>query len=242
MPPMNSRQNGHFATTRWSLVARAKGDGTDEAASALADLCATYWLPLYAFARRDGKAAADAEDLVQGFFARFLAAGHVEGADPTKGRFRSWLIGAFRHHLANERERDGAQKRGGDAKVVALDVGRAESWLDAPQAAGAAPDLTFDRAFCHALLRRVRDRMEEELAKRERSAVWTVLAPHLGAGGDPVSHAEAAAALGMSEVAVKVTLHRLRGRFRALLREDVALTLDEGDDVDEEIRNLLASL
>jgi len=239
MEPAGERK---FATTRWSLVGRARDGSGSDAGAALSELCAAYWLPLYAFARRDGHSESDAEDLVQGFFARFLSAGHVEGADPSKGRFRSWLMGAFRHHISNQRDRARARKRGGEASVLAIDVRDAESWLEAPAAAGTPPDVAYDRAFCRALLSQARDRLEAELIARERSAVWNVLAPHLGAVGDAVPHGEAATTLGISEVAVKVTLHRLRARFRTLLREEVARTLDDGDDVDVEIQNLLATL
>ncbi|MAG54660.1 MAG: RNA polymerase subunit sigma-24 [Planctomycetes bacterium] len=231
-----------FATTRWSLVLAAQGAPTDTARQALADLCHTYWYPLYAYVRRSGHDVADAEDLVQGFFAAFLGAGHVRGVEPGRGRFRSFLLGAFRNHLAHERERAQAQKRGGGRPVIALDVMDAERRLQLEPADSETPERAFERAFCRTLLATARHRLRDEYADRDRAEVYDALAGQLGGPGSRLPHCETAERLQISEVAVKVALHRLRCRFKEVLREEVAATLDEGADVTAELRALMAVL
>lgn len=235
------RNPAKFATTRWSLVREAAGEDT-EARKALATLAQLYWFPLYAFARREGAAPEAAEDLVQGFFASFLEGGHVRTVDPDRGRFRSWLLGAFKHHHAHQRERDGAQKRGGDRIVIALDVRSAESRLASEPSHEETSDRAFERAWAHTLLDRTRGLLREEWTSRDMGPLYERLGPHLGAPGEATSHREAAEALGMTEVAVKVALHRLRQRFRRLLREEVAATVDADADIDAEISALISAL
>ncbi len=230
-----------FASTRWTLVVQAGDERDPSSSEALSSLCSGYWLPLYSFARRQGLSEADAEDAVQSFFSRFVENPRLDTVDPARGRFRSWLLGAFRHHLSHERDAGRALKRGGGAVIYALDLSKAEERLG-----GAARDTDADAAFRRgwalALLDRVRERLRDELVARDRGAVWEVLGPHLGAAGETRSHGSAASALGMTEVALKVALHRMRRRFGQLLREEVESTLDDGEDLEEELRYLVDSL
>ena len=221
-----------FVSTRWSVVVAAGGPTGADARAALETLCSTYWYPLYADARRRGATSADAADLVQGFFAELLEKDWVAAADPERGRFRAFLLTAFRRHAGHERERDRAQKRGGGA-VLSLDVATAESRLSLEPADTRTPEREFERRFALALLARVLDRVR---AERPGDAD---LLPFVGGPGEARPYAEIAAARGTSESAVKVAVHRLRERWRAAVRAEVRETVADEKDVDDEIRHLL---
>lgn len=224
---------GRFASTRWSRVLASAGSGI-EARGALAWLCERYWEPLRAHARRRGLGDADADDLTQDFFCTILAGGVVERADPARGRFRTFLLACLEHHLSHHRERDRTLKRGGGQRVQGL-------MEDVPVAMG-DPGHAFDRDWADTLLQRVRDRLAAEAA--EDGGRNDQLMPFLTVNGDAASYADIGGRLGVSEGAVKVAVHRLRVRFRELLREEVAETLAEPTPaaVDAELRDLLATL
>jgi RNA polymerase sigma-70 factor (ECF subfamily) len=230
-----------FATTRWSLVVSAgTRDGADGRA-ALAALCGAYWFPLYAFARRRGAGPDDAADLVQGFFADLLGRDSIRTASPERGRFRTFLLAAFRHFTSKERDRERAAKRGGGAPVLSLDLADGERRFLAEPTGGETPERLYERRFATTLLARVLAELEDDYAG-DRAELFRVLRPWLVVDGDAPSHAEAAERLGMSEGAVKVALHRMRRRYRDRLRAAIAETVASPDDVDDEIRSLLASL
>jgi RNA polymerase sigma-70 factor (ECF subfamily) len=230
-----------FATTQWSIVLAAGRNSTPYAQAALGALCQLYWRPLYSFLRRTGCSPEEAEDVVQGFFARLLERGDLAQVSPERGRFRSFLLAAIKHFLANERDRARAVRRGGGRTTFSLDVAAAESRYAAEASDARTPEAVFDRHWALTLLARAQERLRDEFAaggKRERFEQLHPLL-HGDSGG---SYREAAAALGLSENAVMVAVHRLRQRFRELLREEIAQTLAGPEQIDEEIRDLFAAL
>lgn len=224
-----------FATTRWSVVVAAAGSDAATAHAALSDLCGAYWFPLYADARRRGASVHDAADLVQGFFAALIEKDWVAAADPERGRFRAFLVAAFRHFASNERAKAQAVKRGG-GEVVSLDVGSAESRLAMEPIDAMTPERAFERRFALTLLSRVLARVR---AERPGDAD---LLPFVGGPGEPRPYAEIAASRGSTEAAVKVAVHRLRVRWRDVVRAEVRDVVAAESDVDDEIRHLMEAV
>jgi RNA polymerase sigma-70 factor (ECF subfamily) len=229
-----------FATTNWSLILRAASDDDEEARLALALLCEAYWYPVYAYVRRRGSSAADAEDLTQGYFARFLEKGVVREVRPELGRFRAFLLASVRNFLANERDRERALKRGGAHRLVSLDAEIAEARLSTEPRDPVTPEVLFERAWAQTVVGRVHDRLEQEAVRRGTAARLARLRPFLAGGAEPEgSFAAIAADWGTGESAVRVALHRLRRRFGEVLREEIGRTVDSPDEVDAEARYLL---
>jgi RNA polymerase sigma factor (sigma-70 family) len=237
--PAGGRQ---FATTRWSQVLAAGGDPTPGSQEALARLCELYWRPLYAYVRRWGHDADQAQDLTQEFFSRLLEKHYLRAADPSRGRFRSFLLASLKHFLSNERDRAAAVKRGGRATVLPLEFETAEGWYVREPPDDDTPERVYARRWALTLLERTLDRLRREFDAAGKQKLFSRLEGHLTGEQDVAPHAELAAELGMSEGAVKVTVHRLRRRFGALLREEIAETVSEPEQVDEEIRELFRSL
>lgn len=243
--------NAVFATTRWTWVVKARGE-TPEARSALSDLCAAYYAPVEGFLRREVGDPVTARELTQEFFAKLLAGSGFAGADQRRGRFRSYVLGAVKHFLQADRARQLARKRGGGAEHVSLDAPLGSGSSDstpttdiAPQIADPAaipPDVGFDRQWAHTLLERALDRLAEDMGREGKTQQFETLRVCLLGAVAPPPQAELAQALGLSETAVKVTIHRLRARFRETVRAEIADTLCEGADVDEEMRHLIAAL
>ncbi len=230
-----------FTTTHWSLI-QAAGQGEDpQKAEALAELCQRYWAPLYAFVRRRGYGVHDAEDLTQEFFRRLLERNYAGEADQTRGRFRSFLLGALKHFLADAWDKARAQKRGGGHLLVALDTRVLENQNELELADRLTPEQVFDRRWALTLLDRVLKRLEAEHQAAGKGASFRALKGYLTAEEQARPYAEAAATLGTSEGAVKVAVHRLRQRYRALLHEEVASTLTDPNRVEEELRDLFAA-
>ena len=216
-----------FHPTHWTLVLRTRGE-SDDAKTALSDLCAAYYAPVVAFLRRDGRGEDWANDQAHAFFETLLVKG-VGNPDPELGRFRNYLLGALKHFLSKERDAALAAKRGGGAEHVPL---------EAELEAGAPDDtLIFDREWAHTLIARALATLESEQAGK--AEILATLKPWLD-GGTTGSQAEAAEALQMSETAVKVAIHRLRVRFRELIRAEVAATVEEPENVVEELRHLIS--
>jgi RNA polymerase sigma-70 factor (ECF subfamily) len=231
---------GRFVTTRWSLIRAAQDPSAQASRAALAALCSAYWYPLYAFIRRQGHDAEEAQDLTQEFFARLLEKDGLAAVDRDKGRFRSFLLAACKHFLSNERDRARAQKRGGGRAVLPLDAAGAEGRYGSEPAHEETPERLFERRWALALLEQVLGRLREEYAAAGKGRVFERLKGHLT--GDGVPYAQVAADLSMSAGAVKVAAHRLRQRYRELLRDEIAQTLDDPGQVEEEIRDLFAAL
>jgi RNA polymerase sigma-70 factor (ECF subfamily) len=227
-----------FAATRWSVVlAAAQGKRTPAAATAMEELCRAYWYPLYAFIRRRGYESHEAEDLAQGFFARLLEKRALQDVDPQKGKFRAFLLAALKHFLANERDRAQAQKRGGAHTLLQLDSLDGETRYRLEPAHDATPEKLFERQWALTVLHQVLARLQAEAEADGKAATFASLKGFL-VGDRSQTHAAAGAALGLSEGAVKVAVHRLRRRYRELLREEIAHTVADPADVDEEIQYL----
>jgi RNA polymerase sigma-70 factor (ECF subfamily) len=231
-----------FRTTRWSVVHAAAGRDSELARQALASLCEAYWYPVYAFVRRSGHGAEDAGDLTQGFFTRLLDKRDIATADPARGRFRGYLLGSVKHFLANEKARERALRRGGGRASLSIDAQDADRQYSLEPADPATPEKLFLRSWALALLRRSTERLAEEYGAQGRRVVFELLRPMLTAETDAPSRKEVAAQLDMTENALNVAVHRLRRRFRQTLKDEVAETLADPGDIDNELRALLAIL
>ena len=214
---------------------------TPQSDAALEELCRTYWFPLYAFVRRRGHNKADAEDLVQAFFARFLAKNYLDGLSAERGRFRAFLLASLKHFLANEWDKSQRQKRGGTAAHLSLDWQTADTQFQVAATNAPGPDQAFDREWALALLAKVIERLQQECAADGKEKLFTHLKIFLTAGKGTVSHGDAAKHLAMDETAVRVAVHRLRKRYRELLRAEISQTLADESQVDEEMRALFGA-
>lgn len=223
------------------VVAAGRSD-TTRARDALGKLCQTYWLPLYAYVRRVGHSPEDAQDLTQEFFARLLERNTFAQADPERGRFRSFLLASLKNFLASEWEKARAQKRGGGAQMISLQLDTAETRCARLAAPGDTPDRAFDRQWALALLDAVLGRLRQEYTDAGREHLFVGLKDTLSGGRSEIPYRDLGAQLGMSEGAVKVAAHRLRQRYRELLREEIANTVSGPEQVEEELRQLFAAL
>ncbi len=230
-----------FATTRWSIVLAADRGASPHSTDALAQLCQSYWYPLYAYVRRRGHDAHEAADLTQEFLTRLLEKHDLRLADPQRGRFRSFLLGSLNHFLANEWRAARAAKRGGGLKNLSLDFEAGESRYHLEPADETSPEKIFERRWAMTLLQRATDRLAAEWADAGKASQFEQLKPILG-GDESKTYAEIAAALDMTEGAVKVAVHRLRKRCRELLREEIAQTVTQESDVAEELRHLFNAI
>ncbi len=231
-----------FPTTSWSRVGRA-GDPADSAARvALNGLCRDYWYPLYAFARRRGLAPDDACDLVQGFLADLIERGDLAIVDRERGHFRTFLRAACGHYINHRRERDRALKRGGGRRSVSIDLLDAEGRYGCEPAHELTAERLFERRWALSLLENVLIRLESEMNGAGKAALFVKLRPMLEGDERAESYREIAMASGISEGAVKAAAHRLRARYRELLRAEVARTVADPAEVDAELAELLAAL
>jgi RNA polymerase sigma factor (sigma-70 family) len=231
-----------FVTTHWSVVVTAAGKNTADARHALEKLCQTYWYPLYAYVRRRGFSPPDAEDLTQGFFARFLAHQWVADADREKGRFRTFLLSALNHFLANEWDRARAQKRGGGVPTVPLEPGAAETRYSREPADNTTPEQHFEQRWALTLLETVTSRLQAEYEQAGKRDLFAALNPCLVGDRTTQPYQELAKTLDLSEGAIKSAVHRLRQRYRQVLREEIANTVAGPGEVEEELRHLIAVL
>jgi RNA polymerase sigma factor (sigma-70 family) len=234
---------GRFATTRWSLVLAAGADLAGTAGrEALTALCETYWYPLYAFLRGRGHSTEDAEDLTQAFFARVLEKNAISQADPSRGRFRSFLLASLTHFAANEHDRDIAKKRGGGVRPLSLEFLGAEGRFQMEPASEETPEKIFDRRWALTLLERVLSRLETDVVRSGGETQFSVLKNYLTGEEPQLRYADTARELGMSEGAVKVAVHRLRRRFRDLVRDEISHTVSLPDEIEDELRHLWAAI
>lgn len=235
-----------FAPTRWTLVLAAAqanrlGWNSPQAHEALTELCQIYWYPLYAFVRRSGYSAPNAEDMTQEFFTRLLSKDCLARVDRTKGRFRSFLLASMKHFLANQRDRAQARKRGGGKRIIPLDAIDAESRYDLASANQLTPEKIYDRQWAMTLLGEVLETLRQEMFSAGKACHFNELRNFLTRSEKICLYAQAAANLHMTEGAVKVTVYRLRRRYRELLREHIAQTVANLDEVDDEIRHLFSA-
>jgi RNA polymerase sigma factor (sigma-70 family) len=237
-----SPRGDYFATTRWTVVLAAGRKSSARSDGALAELCRTYWYPLYAYVRRRGHSREDAEDLVQAFFARFLEKNYLEGLSSERGKFRAFLLASLKHFLANEWDKAGRLKRGGGVEHLSLDWQDANGRYHLDPADTASPDQLFDREWALALLGRVVMRLREECATAGKARLFQRAKTFLTVGESATPYGRAATELGMEEGALRVAVHRLRKRYRELLRDEIAQTLEDPAAADEELRSLRAAL
>jgi DNA-directed RNA polymerase specialized sigma24 family protein len=266
------RDAAGFAATRWTLVLAAGGEDAPRAAEAMAELCRIYWYPLYAYIRHRGHPSHESEDLTQEFFVLLLGSEKgtgseketgtfspkgpqgapqkrclspfpsLAGVDRRNGKFRSFLLAALKHFLANQWDRTQAQKRGGGQAVLSLDALSAEGRYRREPAHNLTPERLFERQWALTVLERVLARLQSEHEAGGKAALFQTLKPFLTSGRPAATYAEAAAALQMSAGAVKVAIHRLRRRYRQLLKEEIAHTVAKPEEIDDEIRYLMACL
>jgi RNA polymerase sigma factor (sigma-70 family) len=244
-PTSNKMERPHlpvFVTTRWSVVLSAGHGDTTDGSAALENLCRTYWYPLYAYVRRRGHSPEDAQDLTQEFFARLLKGNWVERADPHKGKFRSFLLSVMNHFLADEWDKARALKRGGGMTPLPLEFNTAEARYSHESADNATPEHIYERRWALALLEEVLRRLRSEYEQDGRTELFAELNPCLVGERTSQAYAELAEKLGVSEGTVKSAVYRLRQRYRQLLREEIAHTVVELGEVDEELQHLFIVL
>jgi RNA polymerase sigma factor (sigma-70 family) len=243
-PDNRSRQHvsGHFVTTQWSLILCAGNTASTDASEALEHLCRTYWYPLYAYVRRKGHAPADAQDLTQDFFARFLGREYLKLVDRNRGRFRTFLLSSLNHFLVNEWRKTRTVKRGGTHQIVSLDERTAEGRYLAEPIDELSPDRIYEKRWAVALLEAVMMRLRDDYACTGKQPLFDTLKFHVWGDAKMESYNALSGQLGMSEGAVRVAVHRLRERFRDLLRDEVGRTVESPAEIDEELRELVATL
>lgn len=227
-----------FVTTHWSVVMRAATQGSPDSGPALEKLCRTYWYPIYAFARRQGRAHHEAQDLTQDFFSRLLESEALDSVHPQKGRFRSFLIASFRHFLANEWKAARRQKRGGGQELLSLDEEDAEGRYKRDPADHLTPEKVFERRWAETLLADVLDRLQSEWEANKSNGCFEDLKPFLLGGGDASPFASVAVRLNVTEASLKWTVHKLRQRYREIFREEIAHTVASPEEIDDEIRHM----
>jgi RNA polymerase sigma-70 factor (ECF subfamily) len=237
MPNRDQVEKGgrRFESTNWTVVLAARDRGSPEAARALESLCRTYWYPLYAFVRRWGHSAPDAEELTQEFFARLLSRNDLARVDPARGKFRTFLLKACRNFLANERKRPNPLR-------IALDYSAAERRYARELADDQTPERTFDRRWALTVLENVLERLEGEMVQKGKGDLFEQLKPALVGGPGLMAYGAIGVALSMSEGAVRVAVHRLRKRYRDLIRKEIGRTVADPEQVDEEINDLFRAL
>jgi DNA-directed RNA polymerase specialized sigma24 family protein len=232
-----------FENTHWSIVLSAANKRNPiRALESLEKLCRVYWHPLYFYARRQGESPHDAQDLTQEFFARLLQNDLLDSVDRGKGRFRSFLLAAFKHFLSNERDKARAQKRGGGQVPVPIDVHNAETHYGFEPVEKMTAEKIFERRWAMTLLEQTTARLREEYERDGKTEVFEQLKVTLTEPRGTIAYADLGRTLHMSEGAVKVAVHRLRLRYRAVLRVEVADTLADPADVEDEVRQIFRAL
>ena len=241
--PTSFHGNTVFHTTRWTMVMRAKGEAP-EARVALGDLCEAYWMPVYRFLKREGRNDDDSRELTQEFFSRLLAGSTLEKADPGKGRFRSYLLGALKHFLADHRRAEGRKKRGGDVVIESIESSGSETspGLSIADPGAEASDAYFDRHWALAVMERGLDAARESFRQTGKEKQFELLKPWLIGDVEGLSQSDVAVELGMSSGAVKVAVHRLRQKFGEAIRQEIAETVDTEEEIAGELRYLIEAL
>jgi len=231
-----------FATTRWSLVLAAGESGSERSERALAQLCSEYWYPLYAYTRRRGYGVEDARDLTQAFFAKLLEKQDLKVANPTRGRFRTFLLSSLKNFLAGEWRKDHALKRGGEVEVLPLDFDSAEETYGLEPSHELSPEAIYERRWALGLLERAVTDLQGQYEKAGNAELFNALKGFLGGDDDVLPYPELAGRLGQSEGALRTAVSRLRGRWRKRLRELVAETVDRETEIHDELTTLIASV
>jgi RNA polymerase sigma-70 factor (ECF subfamily) len=231
-----------FATTHWSVVLEAGHNLSPGSEEALEKLCRIYWYPLYAFARRQGNTPEDAQDLTQNFFARLLEKNYLSKADPDRGKFRTFLLRSLKNFLVNDWKRAGRLKRGGGLEFLSIDTNAAEDRYAAEAPDEGNPDAEYETRWAITLVEQVLTALRQEFNAADKARLFEELRGFIWGDKSPASYAEIAGHLNLSEGNVKVAVHRLRQRFRELLRAEVANTVARPEDIDGELRHLIGVL
>ncbi len=234
--------NPQFATTQWTVVWRAAEEDSKHGRPALAEVVRRYWQPLYAFARRRGLSCEDAEDATQEFLSNVINGNLLASADPAKGKFRSFLLTAWKRFLVDQYRKQGATVRGGDVNLQSLDVNAGEQHWRELSSRDPDPDKTFHLSWATSLLEEARGRIRDEYEAKGKAALADALLPKLTHSLDSETYGQLAAELDMSTGAIKVAMHRLRQRFGSALREAVVETVEDSNDVDDELNEMLRVL
>ena len=235
-------RQARFATTHWSVVLAARDPRSPAGRQALETLCQTYWYPLYAYVRRCGHGPQEAEDITQGFLTKLIEKDLARAADRARGRFRSFLLSSLKHFMADQRRQANAQKRGGSRRVIPLDVETAETRYHLEAADDWTPDRVFEHHWAMTVLETVFARLRGQYEAEGKAILFEKAKSSLTQAGTTVPYADLAARLNMSEGAVRVAVHRLRRRYRDLLRQEIAHTVADPAEVDQEIRHLFEAL
>ena len=240
----NSAQSSRprFATTHWSVVLAAGKKSSPQQKQALETLCQSYWFPLYAYLRRRGYDTHQAEDLTQAFFAHILEKKDLHTADPKCGKFRSFLLVRLKYFLSDERDRAQARKRGGGKNILSLSIQNAEGQYALEPAIQLSPEMLFEKSWALTVLERTMGRLEAEMADKNKQKLFDCLKVYLTTDKDVIPYQDMAAELKMTEGSVRVAVHRLRRRYRKLLRDEIAQTVGGEDQIDEEMGYLFAAL
>ena len=233
---------GRFATTHWSVVLAAGSSESFQRAEALDTLCQAYWFPLYAYLRRQGHNSHQAEDHVQAFLTGLLEKHGLRLADPEQGRFRSYLIGALKHFLADERDRARTQRRGGGKPVLSLDFKSGETQYGLDPVDDLPPERLFEKSWALTVLQHTMQRLEHESANMQSNDVFQHLVTYLAPAGDTISYRDMGARLNMTEGAVKAAVYRLRRRYRELLLDEISQTVSSEGQIQEELQDLFNAL
>ena len=231
-----------FATTHWSVVRAAGKSSSTQQREALEALCQSYWFPLYAFLRRRGYDSHQAEDLTQAFFGHLLEKKDLETADPKYGKFRSFLLVRLKGFLSDERDRAAALKRGGGRRILSLSLQTAEGKYDLEPEDRLSPEVLFEKSCALTILERTMDRLEAEMAEKNKQEHFEHLKVYLTIEKDDLPYEHAAERLNMAEGAIRVAVHRLRRQYRKLLWDEIAQTVGNEDQIDEEMGHLFAAL
>lgn len=234
--------HGDFHTTHWSAVIDAGGGSSPEAQRALSSLCEIYWYPLYAYACRRVASTHEAQDLTQAFFAELLDKNYVAAATPERGKFRAFLLTAFKHFMAKQWEKQNAQKRGGGRAILSLDFASADSRLRIDPAAGLTPEQLYDQQWAIALLGVIMDRLQSEMEETGKGRQFDALKGYLVGDHEGTTYAAIAETIEMTEAAAKKAASRMRIRYRELLREEIAQTVNGPEAIENEIHNLFTAM
>ena len=236
------RPNAAFATTRWSIVVAAGHRSSPDSQRALESLCQAYWYPLYAYVRRRVTDVSEAQDLTQAFFAELLEKNYVESATPERGRFRAFLLTAFKHFLSRQWEKARAKKRGGGRAPISLDFDMADSRFSTELASGLTAEQIYEQQWALALLQQTLERLESDFVGVGKALQFQTLKGFMIGEHSGTTYAAAAARLNMTEAAAKMAASRMRRRYRQLMRDEIAQTVSGPDEVDDEIRKLFTAL
>jgi len=240
--PQQRPTQARFATTHWSVVLAAGDQAGSHCAEALQTLCQTYWYPLYAYARQHGHQAQDAEDLTQAFLAKLIERNLAQVADRARGRFRSFLLTSFKHFISDQRDRAKTRKRGGQVHVFSLDFDAAETRYQREPGHDTTAEAIFERRWALTALDTVFTKLRDQYAADGKSELFGQLKPCLTQAGSAIPYTELAVQLSLSEGALRVAVHRLRQRYRDLLRAEIAQTVADPSYVEDEIRHLFQVL